>query len=345
MKKGLYLLCFLLPVCTYAQVGTFFQKAKKATPRTASATRSSNVQAALHRQLLHYLTAPEHNPSLSLQLKREKITIPGALSPLYVHYKQTLAAFQQFKADSAPLLYYQTIPQETRALSEPESNYWASRTKDLYNQVQILNQQIEADPALQKARDYLRHALRIIRPDLLSNLEESPTFSSTPIDIADFCLYPNPDTPLENPELDLSGKNFVIINDNVSILDFFKKLFNFGVLFPHANLVEKENATQFLQWIQETPQLPDIIFTDIILGDQTGYHIVQALRQRGYTGSIIALTSYKETPANARYFATHGFDGFISLHSITLTSPVQRLNQAAQLCFQRKRMQANTQNP
>lgn len=309
----------------------------KSTPALQQTIRRApGLTNALHRQFINHLLTPSAEPAVFLTIKHtEKLTLEQIL-PIYQNYEQILAEFNQFKKESIPFLYYQTLPHEFHSLSPAERTHWAHQITSLYAKIMQLNHQVE-DPSLQEAIIYLKYALQVIDPALLQTLTHMPASGHTSVNLSTFCLYPSAQMPIGNPAVELAGKSMAIVNDNVSILDFFQQFYNFGVLFPHAQLTTHTSAANFLTWMETTSTLPDIIFTDIQLSDGTGYYIAKELREKGYKGGIIALTSYKENQTNAEHLAAQGFDGFISLHNITSKIPVQRLNQATQIYFNQQK--------
>ena len=111
---------------------------------------------------------------------------------------------------------------------------------------------------------------------------------------------------------------------------------HFGVLFPGAAIHTNGSPSQFLIWFQNVFPKPDIVFTDIQLGAANGYYVAHKLRENGYTGGIIALTSYGETEENARQLKAAGFDGMVSLDERYWKVPfAQRVTQAAQVYLER----------
>ena len=291
--------------------------------------------SSLHNYASNHLLGHNIHPSVFLNFKK---TLPRSLSqtfPVYQRYQQTLDAFENFKKDTTSFLYYQTIPSERHSISSEERRILMDRLVPLYTEISWLRSKINNDPALKQAHQYTELMLEIISPSLLQNLQVQMTRQAAKqlANAKKFCLYPSDGMTLPNPSIQLEGKHIVILNDNSSILESMEKFSRFGVLFPNANLHIEGEAYHFLLWMNTTPFKPDIVFTDIQLGESTGYYIAYQLRKNGYKGGIIALTSYEENESNIAHFAAQGFDGLVSLQAESLNNIhiAQRLTQAAQV--------------
>ncbi len=296
--------------------------------------------SSLHNYASNHLLGHNIHPSVFLNFKK---TLPRSLSqtfPVYQRYQQTLDAFENFKKDTTSFLYYQTIPSERHSISSEERRMLMDRLVPLYTEISWLRSKINNDPALKQAHQYTELMLEIISPSLLQNLQAQMTRQAEKkqMDAKKFCLYPTDQTPLPDPSVQLDGKNIVVINDNASILDSLEKFSHAGVLFPNAALYTDGDVPHFLLWMSSISFEPDIIFTDIQLGESTGYYIAHQLRENGYKGGIIALTSYEEDEQNIAHFAARGFDGLISLRASSLNTIhiAQRLTQAAQIYLLQK---------
>ena len=251
-------------------------------------------------------------------------------------YKKIMTDFEEFKTKSGTFLFYQSIPLEKRNLSPEETRQWLNKMVPLYLQILEFYQTTQHDAALQYALDYVEHAISVVNPYLVSTLRLRTTPRIAPFDAQEFFLYAQPDINLDNSLILLDKKKIVIINDNSSLLDYFEKISRIGILFPGAELYTYGSPAQFLLWFQRTLTKPDIVFTDIQLGDANGYYVAHELRERGYTGGIIALSAYAETEANARQLKAAGFDGMVSLDERYWKMPfVRRVTQAAQVYLKR----------
>lgn len=250
-------------------------------------------------------------------------------------YEKTLAAFEQFKKEANPFLYYQSVATESREVSSAEKRRWLDQMVPLYDQLLSLYLNTNQDTPLKYALAYLRYGVAMVDPFLVDTLPTLTKPYATPFELKSFFLYPQETLP--EPWVDLEGKHIVIVNDDASLLEHFEQLADMGVLFPSATLHTHGNATQFLLWMGYTSHVPDVVFTDIQLGEINGYYVAARLREQGYKGAIIALTSYTETEPYARRLAQAGFDGFVSLDDqyYTKTPFFLRVTQAAQVYLRR----------
>ena len=301
--------------------------------RSLARTHITNVRSPHAIQDLIFTPTPA--VSARPAFKEDIVLSPTQRKDWLNRYGQTLADFEQLKKEINPFLYYQSIALESREVSVDEKRHWLSKMVPLYNQLLSLYLNTTQNAPLEYALAYLRYGVAMVDPFLVATL---PTFTkpyATPFETNSFFLYPQEALP--EPWVDLDGKHIVIVNDDASLLEHFEHLADIGVLFPSATLHTHGDATQFLLWMQHPTHMPDIIFTDIQLGESNGYYIASRLRERGYQGAIIALTSYTETETYARRLAQAGFDGLVSLDDqyYSKTPFVLRVTQAAQVYLRR----------
>ncbi|MBP5403771.1 MAG: response regulator [Elusimicrobiaceae bacterium] len=342
MKKWTLLVLLCLPLGAFAQSQKGILQLLRKGPLTSRLQQ--NLEHALARMrftksnlLSKLILTPSPTAPLQPVLQNNLALTPAQKKDWLTHYHQTLANFEQFKAQASALLYYQSIPLEAREMSVQEKRYWLDKMLPLYSQVHALYVNTQQDATLKYALDYLRYGISMVDPFLVSTLPATTKPYAAPFNLSAFCLYPQ--EPLPEPYVDLEGKKIVIINDDNPLLEHFEHLTDIGVLFPGATLHSEGDAMQFLLWLQKLPFEPDIIFTDIQLGTNNGFYIARRLRESGYSGGIIALTSYLETEEYARQLAQAGFDGMVSLddryyHKIPF---FLRITQAAQVYLRRKK--------
>lgn len=251
------------------------------------------------------------------------------------HYWHTLVHFEQLKKEIQPLLLYQSLPSESRSLTTQEKRQWLDRLFPLHEQLLQLYTQVPQDVPLQYALEYVRYGIVKVDPALSAGWCKPLSSQEVPFDPKSFFLYPG-EVSLPDPSIQLDEKQIVIINDDLSLLEHFEHLSHIGVLFPGAALHTEGNVMQFFLRMQYANRVPDIIFTDIQLGESNGYVVAQELRRRGYKGGIIALTSYTETEEYALRLKASGFDGLVSLDDRYYGKIpfFQRLTQAAQVYLQ-----------
>ncbi len=345
MKKWICLLCLCIPLEASAQPKKGFlsllrnierpnrlqQNLERTLVRTQFST--SREPHAISKFILSPTPAIPQRPVL----QKELILSPAQEKDWLARYHQILADFDQFKKDSSPFLYYQSIPVEAREIPVQEKRFWLDKILPLYNQILALYLNTQKDASLKYALEYLRYGVWMVDPFLVPTLPTLTKPYITPFNLKDFLLYPQ--TSLPEPAVDLEDKHIVIINDDKSLLEHFEHLADIGVLFPGATLHTQGDAMQFLLWMQYAGVRPDVIFTDIQLGENNGYYVARRLRENGYSGGIIALTSYLETEKYARQLAQAGFDGLVSLDDRYYCKQpfFFRITQAAQVYLRRNK--------
>ena len=344
MKKWTLLCLLFLPLMCAAQPKKSFLQLLR--NHTLPSKMQQNLQRSLARTHIAHVRTPHAiqkliftpTPTISARpaFKDNLVLSPTQKKDWLNRYEQTLANFEQLKKEANPFLYYQSVALETREISVEEKRRWLDKMFPLYDQLLSLYLNTNQDAPLKYALAYLRYGVAMVDPFLVSTLPTLTKPYATPFELESFFLYPQHHLP--EPWVDLDGKHIVIVNDDASLLEHFEHLADIGVLFPSATLHTHGDATQFLLWMQHPTHMPDIIFTDIQLGESNGYYIASRLRERGYQGAIIALTSYTETETYARRLAQAGFDGLVSLDDqyYRQTPFVLRITQAAQVYLRRK---------
>ncbi len=342
MKK---ISCALLFLCLPLLLGAQAHKGLKAVKALNSGALENTVTRSLpqrmwprpHQTQTTFALLSQATPRVSYPRLHDKIVLaPTERSAWIADYQQILADFEKLKKESSTFLFYQSIPLERRYLSSEETRQWLDKLIPLYDRISAFYLTTQQDVALKYALDYVSNALSVIDPYVLPALQlnAKPLFEH--FNAQQFFLYPPQDTPLQDPSVALDGKNISLINDDSSLLMEFEKLSHFGVLFPGAAIHTNGSPILFLLWFQNVSPKPDIVFTDIQLGQANGYYIAHELRRNGYTGGIIALTSYAETEDNARQLKAAGFDGMVSLDERYWKVPfAQRVTQAAQVYLER----------
>lgn len=302
--------------------------------RSLARTQLSNFSQP-HAISKFILTPPPVVPKQPV-LQENLILSPLQKKDWLDNYQKTWTHFEQLKKDFSPLLFYQSVPLEARDISAQEKSLWLNKMIPLYHRALALYLNTRQDPALQYMLDYLRYGVSMIDPFLTPALPTLIKPYAAPFDFNKFCLYPK--DPLPEPGVDLENKHIVIVNDDKSLLEHFEHLAKIGVLFPGAQFHTQGDAMQFLLWAYTTNTPPDIVFTDIQLGESNGYYIAHQLRSHGYKGGIIALTSYEQTENFTRQLAQAGFDGMVSLDDryYIKTPFFLRITQAAQVYLRNK---------
>ena len=338
MKKYLYVCLVCLPVTLSAQSyiaksATIAKTTQHTLARAAASAAAS--QHKLFAELLFRATPDSSNPHL-----KSSIVLTAQQHQTWLEqYQQLLSKFEQVKKESSPFLLYQSLPLEMREISTEEKRQWLDKLLPLHHQVLSFYLTTRQDPALKYALDYLRFGIETVDPFLVPALATNTKPLLPDFDAQAFFLYPPENTNLPDPSLVLDEKKIVMINDDTSLLDHFDRLEQLGILFPGAYLHTEGEPLQFLLWMKHTNTRPDVIFTDIQLGESNGFYLAHELRAKGYMGGIIALTSYPETEQNARQFRAAGFDGMVSLDERYYGKVpfAQRITQAAQLYLQQSK--------
>lgn len=340
MRKVLLLVLLSLPLVAAAQPKKNWLKALKLSSETGVADfpilrtiTQANLTAARHPQAIsNLLLHPTPRCAATPKLSNNLVLTPQQRKDWVANYRQTLQDFEQLKSEIHPFLFYQSIPLETREITTQEKRYWLEKILPLHHKILALYLNTQEEESLQYALAYLYYGVETVDPGSVTLLTGVTKPFMPPFDPQSFFLYPSQE-PLPDPSVQLDGKHILILNDDASLLNHFERLANTGVLFPGAALHLQGEPMQFLLWMKYTPHTPDIIFTDIQLGANNGYFVAQELRRSGYTGGIIALTSYTETEEYARTLKASGFDGLVSLDARYYSKIhfYQRLTQAAQV--------------
>ncbi|MBP5617168.1 MAG: response regulator [Elusimicrobiaceae bacterium] len=337
MKKLILLaLCLITALSANAQKFKIKKPAHLYTPKQVH----YKLNSATHMRRLARLQRIKH-PTSSIIFRATPHTTPVFINQtnlsipqrnaLLKDYDKALSQFEDFKAKQGPFIYYQSIPTEARDLHPFEQTQLTNQLIDLQQKLWKVYKTTPQDKALIHALEFVNHGIEIINPALE---HVAAAFHPSALNVKkatpeDFFLYPslsNKPNPLE----ELVGKKIAIINDDVLLLASFERQSQMGVLFPHAELYTEALVAQFLLGVPYSRF--DIVFTDINLADGNGYMIARTLRDNGYKGGIIALTSYPETSQQATQLQGAGFDGMISLDPRYLNKmPLpQRLTYAAQ---------------
>ncbi len=111
-----------------------------------------------------------------------------------------------------------------------------------------------------------------------------------------------------------AGLRVAVVND----FSFFRKrvteLHRQERLFADGTLRTYASADELLDAVLTRGERYDVIFTDIIIASGGGgYYLASELRQSGYNGVIIALSSYAPEEELGRKMFDRGLDGMISL--------------------------------
>ena len=327
-----------LPLALGAQSHKGFQAVKALSSRLENSLTRRVTQLVLPRKYHLSKLFLKPLPKSSIPKLNSQIVLTTSQRKQWLaDYQKILTDFQAFKEESAPFLFYQSIPLERRVLSAEETRQWLNKMLPLHGQLLAFYLTTEQDPALAYALEYVEQAIALVDPCLVPALRLNVQPKIAPFNLQEFLLYAPEGTHLPDPSISLDGKHIVILNDDHSLLEHFEHLAHIGVLFPGATLHLQGDGTQILFWMKYAGVQPDVIFTDIQLGANNGYYIAHELRRQGYQGGLIALTSYTETESYARQLKSAEFDGLVSLDDRYYGKIpfFQRLTQAAQLYLER----------
>lgn len=242
-------------------------------------------------------------------------------------YDAAMQKFLAFKKEMDVLLYYQSHPSEQRTLHSEEIARWRQEMDDVGGALSEVCWRVNAeDPALSAALEYMTYAKWSIFPHAkdLYFTKPLPMRTDRVFDAAEFFLR-DPVPQETHWEFASSrakriaqklpaGLRVAVVNDFVFFRKRVAELHRKGVLFPDRELVTFETAEDLLSYMQNNQRF-DVILTDIVVGGTGGggYYLTSELRQRGYDGTIIALSSYEESAEIGQTMFEHGLDGMISL--------------------------------
>ena len=112
-----------------------------------------------------------------------------------------------------------------------------------------------------------------------------------------------------------------VVNDDQEIAYAFFEAHKEGSLFPGSKLSVYADGESLLKSMQTTQDRPNLVLTDLSLPNSSGYLVVEALRQSGYDGPIIAFSAFGEKEDVGREMFTYGLDGLISASKIFHYAP------------------------
>lgn len=253
---------------------------------------------------------------------------PKEWSNAVLAYVQVMDAFKQFKKEMDIFLYYQSKPGESRQLAGAEKAEWLQKISGMRARLGTLKNIISPnDPAYKAAREYVAYAAGVIDPTLRGMMSEYRIIrKDREYKMDEFFLH----TPEGNKGSSLMGMmplsvraaqlnrklpqglKMAVLNDRESILKRMKDL-NSKVFFPSWEITTFKNTEELLRAMLVHGQQFDVILTDIIVPGGGGYYLTGTLRDKGYNGVIIALSSYQEEKGLGDGLFNRGFDGMVSL--------------------------------
>ena len=242
-------------------------------------------------------------------------------------YARVAEVFRSFKREADAFLYYQANSSECRVLHPEEVAGWRSRIDDMAAELDGLRFRVDADdPLLSFAREYLTYVRWTVYPQakdiyFITPLPARTDRTFTPEEF--FLQDPHPvSTRWELATARArrlsarlpAGLRVAVVND----FSFFRKrvteLHRQERLFADGTLRTYASADELLDAVLTRGERYDVIFTDIIIASGGGgYYLASELRQSGYNGVIIALSSYAPEEELGRKMFDRGLDGMISL--------------------------------
>lgn len=231
-------------------------------------------------------------------------------------YAQVMASFQQFKAETTPFLYYQSKSGERHVLSPAEKNEWSGKIQQIQRELLRLKYIIyDLDEAYRSACAYVGYAQKIILPEMAG------LFFQKKSERPDRRIYSADEFYLRvfGPKHPAAWENnwpeplrVAVLNDNTDILDSMVRSNSLGSFLPGWELTVYSNAEELLNSVTKRGKHFDMVLTDIIVPGGGGYYLAAALRENGYTGSIIALSAFDEDATRGQQMFECGFDAMIS---------------------------------
>lgn len=240
-------------------------------------------------------------------------------------YNRVAQRFKAFKKEADTFLYYQANSSEKRTLHPKEISYWSTQIDDMARELDLICRRVDADdPFLSFAEEYLTYARWAVYP------HAKDIYFVTPLPPREDRVFVQEEFFLHSPvetshrwELASSRAKRVSAqlpaNLRVAVVNDFRffrqqvdELHRKGWLFGDGTLKTYAEADELLEDMLKKGKEYDVIFTDIIIsGGSGGYYLASELRQRGYNGVIIALSSYALGEELGRKMFDRGLDGMI----------------------------------
>lgn len=242
-------------------------------------------------------------------------------------YNRVAQHFKAFKKEADSFLYYQANSSEKRTLHPKEISYWSAQIDDMARELDLICRRVDADdPFLSFADEYLTYARWAVYP------HAKDIYFVTPLPPREDRIFVQDEFFLHSPvetshrwELASSrakrvsaqlpaGLRVAVVNDFYFFRQRVNELHRKGWLFADGTLETYAGADDLLENMLKKGKQFDVIFTDIIIsGGGGGYYLASELRQRGYNGVIISLSSYPESETLGQEMFERGIDGMIPL--------------------------------
>ena len=243
-------------------------------------------------------------------------------------YLSVMRAFEKFKGEMNVFLYYQSKASERHNLSSAERAVYMEKITQMHTKLAKLRNLIDAEePAYKAAREYLAYAAETVSPMMRGvftgqvlhrsdrTFEENEFFMRAPRTSRTEALLAKlpPRVQVYQASRNLpKGLRLAVLNDRESLLKTMQQLNKEGVFFPGWSVSAFSNAEELLQTVTKKGEKFDVILCDIIVPGGGGYYVTAMLRENGFNGVIIALSSYGEQKKLGQAMFDKGFDGMIS---------------------------------
>ena len=243
-------------------------------------------------------------------------------------YLNVMRSFEKFKEEMNIFLYYQSKPSERHNLSSAERAEYVEKISHMYAKLDKLRNLVDAkDPAYKAAREYVAYAAETVSPMMRGlftskklprqdrTFEENEFFMRAPHTSRAESLLSK--LPLRMQVYQASrnlpkGLRLAVLNDRESLLKTMQQLNKEGMFFPGWSVSTFNNAEELLRAVTRKGEQFDVILCDIIVPGGGGYYVTAMLRENGFNGAIIALSSYGEQKKLGQAMFDKGFDGMIS---------------------------------
>lgn len=245
-------------------------------------------------------------------------------------YLSVMKAFDKFKSEMNVFLYYQSKPSERHNLSGAERAVYMEKISQMHAKLSKLKNLVDAkDPAYKAAQEYVAFAAEMVNPMMRGvftsqkvarqdrTFDENEFFMRDPHSSRAESLLAKLPVRVQVYQASRNlpkGLRMAVLNDRPSLLQTMQQLNKKALFFPGWSVSSFNNAEELLQAVTKKGEQFDVILCDIIVPGGGGYYVTAMLREKGFNGAIIALSSYGEQKKLGQAMFDKGFDGMISQH-------------------------------
>ena len=242
-------------------------------------------------------------------------------------YLRVMESFKKFKKEMDVLLYYQSKPSERRTISNAERAVYVKKISKIQEELAKLKHLISPDdPAYKAAREYVIYAAETVNPmmrgvlrdrvhkrtDRVLNEDEFFLHEPEGKDWAELSQAPMIDQLRQVASQLPPNLKIAVLNDREEMLAKMQALNQAGLFVPTWKIKTYTNAENLINAVTRGQESFDLILSDIIVPGGGGFYLTGVLRDKGFKGIIIALSSYGEDSSVAKAMFDKGFDGMIS---------------------------------